>query len=84
MCNCSKKITKTECQRLKKYVNDPDNRNFIYHVFDDDRGLSLAQVPKGEDPNEIATKNGFIGSDGFAEWYYIKEHPCLHEKETTK
>lgn len=80
MCNCSKPITKTECQILRKYIEDPEGGNFIYHVFDDERGLSLAKVPKGTNPNEIALKNEFIGSDGLPEWYYVKEHPCLYEK----
>lgn len=81
MCNCSKQVTKTECQQLRKYAEDPENRSFIYHVFDDERGLALAQIHKGENPNQIALNNGFLGSDGLVEWYYVREHPCLYEKE---
>lgn len=81
MCNCSKPVTKSECQILKKYAEDPEGRNFIYHVFDDERGLTLAQVPKGNNPNQIAITNNFFGEDGLPEWYYVKEHPCLYEKE---
>lgn len=84
MCNCSKAVTKTECQKLRKYADDPEGRNFIYHIFDDKRGLCLAQVPKDKNPNEIASINGFIGNDGFPEWYYVKEHPCLYENEENK
>ncbi|TQM18336.1 hypothetical protein FB551_4117 [Chryseobacterium aquifrigidense] len=80
MCNCSKPITKTECQILRKYVNDPEGRTFIYHVFDGERGLEIAQVPQGINPNQIAIAREFIGSDGLPEWYYVKEHPCLYEK----
>ena len=80
MCNCSKPVTKTECQVLRKYANDPENRNFIYHVFSDERGLMLAQVPKEKNPNQIAIDNKFIGSDGLPEWYFVKEHPCLYEE----
>lgn len=80
MCNCSKPITKTECQILRKYVNDTEGRTFIYHVFDGDRGLEIAQVPKEINPNQIAIEREFIGSDGFPEWYFVKEHPCLYEE----
>lgn len=83
MCNCSKPITKTECQILRKYVEDPEGRNFIYHVFDGERGLEIAQVPKGINPNQIAIEREFIGSDGLPEWFFVREHPCLYE-ETKK
>lgn len=79
MCNCSKTVTRTECHLLRKHVEDPEGRTFIYHVFDD-RGLEIAHVPKDKTPNEIAVKNKFIGSDGLPEWYFVKEHPCLYEK----
>ncbi|WP_347216720.1 hypothetical protein [Chryseobacterium sp.] len=84
MCNCSKTITKTECHFLRKYAEDPERRNFIYHVFDDERGLEIAQVLKGQNPNDIAIHRGFVGTDGNAEWYFVKEHPCLYEKEENK
>ncbi len=81
MCNCSKPVTRTECHLLRKHVEDPEGRTFIYHVFDDERGLSIAHVPKDKTPNEIAIKNKFIGSDGLPEWYFVREHPCLYEEE---
>jgi len=80
MCNCSKPITKTECYRLKKYAEDAEGRFFIYHIFDDERGLDIALVPKGEIPNIIALKRGFIGKDGLPEWFNVREHPCLYEE----
>ena len=80
MCNCSKPITKTECQILKKYAEDPEKRLFIYHVFDDERGLEIAYVANRDFPNKTALKRGFVDSKGIPEWYYVKEHPCLYEK----
>lgn len=82
MCNCSKPITKTECQILRKYVEDPEKRSFIYHIFDDERGLEIALVHDGQNPNIVALERGFVGLDGNVEWYYVREHPCLYEKET--
>lgn len=79
MCNCSKPIAKTDCQRLRKCNSDPLRRFFIYHIFDDARGLMIANVPKGENPNAIALERGFINSEGFEEWYKTTEHPCLFE-----
>lgn len=81
MCNCSKPITKTECHLLRKHVDDPEGRTFIYHVFDGERGLEIAQVPKETFPNEIAIKRGFVDSDGFPEWFFVREHPCLYEED---
>lgn len=78
MCNCSKEITLTECQTLKEFNNDKLKRFFIYHISDE-KGLMIAYVPNGINPNEIALERGFVDSKGNAEWYNIKEHPCLNE-----
>ena len=81
MCNCSKEITVTECQRLKKYNKDPLKRTFIYYV-DDDKGLQVAHVPNGVNPNQIAIERNFYNSYGLLEWFNIKEHPtCFNENE---
>lgn len=79
MCNCSKQVTETECTRLKKHLNDPEKRFFIYHIFDDKRGLKIAQVPPGKTPNEVAIERGFINESGNVEWFHVSEHPCLYE-----
>ena len=79
MCNCSKKITTSDCGRLVKFNSDPLKRFFIYHIFDDSRGLQVAMVPKGEEPNKVAIERGFVNSEGIAEWYKTTEHPCLYE-----
>lgn len=79
MCNCSKPITQTDCQKLREFNQDPEKRFFIYHIFDDDRGLQIAFVPKGENPNKIALERGFINENGIVEHYHISEHPCLYE-----
>lgn len=82
MCNCSKKITKSECQQMLEYANDPLKRFFIYHVFDGQRGLEIAYVDtKIEDPNIVALRRGFVNSEGIPEWFNVKEHPCVYEKE---
>jgi hypothetical protein len=81
MCNCSKPVTQTECQRLAKYANDPERRFFIYHVFDDSRGLEIAWVENGKSPNNIAIERGFVDDEGIPEWYNVNEHPCLYEKK---
>lgn len=78
MCNCSKQITESECQRLRKYVKDPLSRTFIYHVFDD-TGLKVAFVPPEKNPNQIAIERGFLDENGNPEWYHVSEHPCLNE-----
>lgn len=80
MCNCGKPITKTECQRLKKYHSDPEKRRFIYCV-DDIKGLQVAYVPNGINPNQIAIERKFYNSDGMLEWFNIIESPCLNENE---
>lgn len=80
MCNCSKPITITECQRLKKYNNDPLKRTFIYYV-DDYKGLQVAYVPKEKTPISIAIERNFYNSENQLEYYSIKEHPCLSENE---
>lgn len=73
-CNCSKPITPSECHFLKKCLND--GRMFIYHISDQ-KGLMVAYVPNGENPNQIAQERGFFNNKNELEWYYIKEHPCL-------
>lgn len=80
MCNCSKPITITECQRLKKYHSDPLKRRFIYYI-DDEKGLVVSVVKSGENPNQKAQERGFYNSQGQLEWFNIIEHPCLHENE---
>ncbi|WP_155859163.1 hypothetical protein [Chryseobacterium oranimense] len=60
---------------------DPKKRFFIYHIFDDSRGLEIAWVPSGQNPNMIAEQRGFINEEGVPEWYNVKEHPCLYEKQ---
>lgn len=79
MCNCSKQISQTDCQKLQEFNADPQRRFFIYHIFDDERGLQVAWVPEGKNPNEIARERNFVNSDGFEEWYKTTEHPCLYE-----
>lgn len=78
MCNCSKPISQSECDRLKEFVNDPLKRFFIYHISDE-KGLLVAYVPKGVNPNEIALERGFINQYGEPEWYHVSEHPCLND-----
>ena len=73
-CNCSKPIPKSDCERLRKFNKDP--RLFIYHIFND-KGLVVAYVPKGENPNDIARERGFFNENGQLEWYVTTEHPCL-------
>lgn len=79
MCNCSKSVSNTECQRLKKYANDPYKRFFIYHIFEG-KGLEIAYVAPNMNPNEVAKLRGFINEEGVPEWYNVKEHPCQHEE----
>lgn len=80
MCNCSKPITLTDCQRLREFNADPERRFFIYHIFDDPAlGMVVAHVPKDKNPNEIAIERNFINQDGDLEWYKTTEHPCLYE-----
>lgn len=80
MCNCSKEITITECQRLRKYNSDPLKRFFIYYV-DDKIGLQVAYVPKGTNPINVAMERNFYNSDNQLEYYSIKEHPtCLRDE----
>lgn len=84
MCNCSKAVSKTDCQLLKKYATDPAKRFFIYHVFDLPRGLEIAWIPNGQNPNEVATQRGFLNADGIPEWFNVKEHPCLYEESSNQ
>lgn len=79
MCNCSKPLTITECHKLKRCVDDPQKRFFIYHIFDNDRGLEIACVKNGDNPNDVARQRGFVSADGAPEWYNVQEHPCLNE-----
>jgi hypothetical protein len=80
MCNCSKQITVTECQRLRKYNSDPLKRFFIYYV-DDKKGLQVAFVPKDKTPLQIAHERNFYNSENQIEFFNIREHPCLTENE---
>ena len=75
-CNCSKPIPKSDCERLRKFNKDP--RLFIYHIFND-KGLVVAYVPKGENPNDIARERRFFNENGELEWYVTTEHPCLKD-----
>lgn len=75
MCNCSKEVTETECQRIKFYVKD--GRMFIYHIFDDERRLKIAFVPKDKTPLQVAEERGFYNENGELEFYHVKEHPCI-------
>ena len=77
MCNCSKSITLSECDQLKDFNNDPLKRFFIYHISDE-KGLMVAYVPKGENPNQIALERGFINKENEVEFYSTREHPCLN------
>lgn len=79
MCNCSKPITQTDCQRLREFNQDPEKRFFIYHIFDDERRLQVAFVPKDKNPNQIAIERGFVDNKGLAQWFKTNEHPCLNE-----
>lgn len=79
MCNCSKPITQTDCQRLREFIADPEKRFFIYHIFDDEKGLQIRHVPAGQNPNDVAEKNNFKNAQGETEWFYVSEHPCLYE-----
>ena len=78
MCNCSKPISQTDCQRLREFVNDPLKRFFIYHISDE-KGLEVAYVPKGINPNQIALERGFVDENGEAQFYNVREHPCLND-----
>ena len=76
MCNCSKPIEQSELEMLREFNND--SRFFIYHISDD-KGLTIAHVPEGSNPNAIALERGFIGKDGEVEWYNTNEYPLLYE-----
>lgn len=78
-CNCNKPITLTECQRLRKYNEDPQKRFFIYYISDS-KGLVIAHVPNGVSPNKIALEREFFNSDGLLEWFNIKEHKCVNNE----
>lgn len=85
MCNCSKSISQTDCQRLLDCILDPEKRFFIYHIFSDSDGknrLEIACVKKNEDPNEKAKQLGYVDSKGVPEWYNVNEHPCLYGNKT--
>lgn len=75
-CNCSKPIPPTDCQRLRKF--NADGRLFIYHISNE-KGLEVAYVPKGKNPNDVAKEWGFYNNKGELEWYLTTEHPCLKE-----
>ncbi|WP_312394769.1 hypothetical protein [Chryseobacterium sp.] len=64
-------------------MTDPQKRTFIYHIFDDAAGtrLEIACVKKGKTANEVAIERGFVNSDGYPEWYFPTEHPCIYENE---
>lgn len=82
MCNCSKPISQTDCQRLLECMQDSQRRTFIYHTFTetpDFNRLEIAHVPKDQNPNDVAKKRGFLDDAGNVEWFYIHEHPCLYE-----
>lgn len=81
MCNCSKPIDDSDCARLIKKNNDPLKRFFIYHIFDDERGLQIAHVEKGKNPNVVAHERGFYNENGQLEWYSTHEHPCIKNNE---
>ena len=51
-CNCSKPVSVSECQILKEFKED--GRMFIYHIFDDKRGLEVVFVLEDKTPNQIA------------------------------
>ena len=72
MCNCSKPIKQSERDMLRELNND--SRFFIYHISEE-KGLKVAYVPKGINPNQIALERGFIGENGDVEWYNTKEYP---------
>ena len=76
-CNCSKPLVQSDCDRLKEHAND--SGTYIFHIFEDDKGLQIARVPQGANPNTIATQNGFKRPDGQLEWFNVKEHPCAYE-----
>ncbi|MEA1848947.1 hypothetical protein U9K52_08495 [Chryseobacterium sp. MHB01] len=76
MCNCSKPVTATECERIKQRVKD--GRFFIYIIKD--TGLETALVPEGENPSSIAAQRNFYNSDGELEYYHVREHPCVNEE----
>jgi len=78
MCNCSKVITQSECDMLNELNNDSLKRFFIYHISDL-KGLMVAHVPKGINPNQIAKEMGFINSENQIEFYSTREHPCINE-----
>lgn len=78
MCNCSKVITQSECDMLKELNNDPLKRFFIYHISDL-KGLMVAYVPKGINPNQIAEERGFLDDNNQPQWFNTKEHPCINE-----
>lgn len=79
MCNCSKPITQTDCQRLKECLRDPERRTFIYHIFNDERGLKIACVQNGFSPKETAQERNFYNENGELEFYHVSEHPCHYE-----
>lgn len=80
MCNCSKSISQTDCQRLLECIRDLEKRFFIYHIFSSDGNnkLEIACVKPDKNPNDVAIERKFIDKDGNPEWYHITEHPCLY------
>lgn len=79
-CNCNKELTYSECELMKKKHNDKDN-SFIYHYFNDERGLTFAHVPKGRNPNDIAIERGFFNDKNQLEWFHTNEHPCIRNEQ---
>lgn len=78
-CNCNKELTPSECSQMLKKHNDT-RYTFIYHYFEDIRGLTFASVKKGENPNEVAARCGFYNKENKLEWFYTSEHPCINEQ----
>jgi len=72
MCNCSKVVSQSDCQRLREHAKD--GRFFIYNFKGD--YLRIAYVPNGENPNSIAERYGYYNDNGDLEWFNIMEHPC--------
>ncbi len=82
MCNCSRPISQTDCQRLLDCVLDPNKGFFIYHIFSEKKQnrLEIASVPANKNPNTVAIERGFIDKNGNPEWYNVNEHPCIYKK----
>lgn len=81
MCNCSKQISQTDCQKLLDCLLDTQKRFFIYHIFTESNGKNRLEIAcvGDKNPNDVAIERGFIGEDGNPEWYNINEHPCIYK-----